>query len=115
MPPHIESYSFGKVTIDGAAYDSDVIVCPDGVRPNWWRKEGHGLHPEDLSAVVDAGVDVLVIGCGSYGVLKVPETTREWLEGKGIELVALPTGEACERYNELAPAKKVAAGLHLTC
>jgi len=115
MPPHIDSYSFGSVTIDGTSYDSDLIVCPDGVRPDWWRKEGHGLCPEDLSAVIEVGVELLIVGCGAYGVLKVPETTREWLEGKGIELVALPTGEACERYNELAAGRKVAAGLHLTC
>ena len=115
MPPHIDSYRFGTVTIDGERYDRDVIVCPEGVRPDWWRKEGHGLSPEDLSAVVEAGAELLVVGCGAHGLLEVPEATRAWLEGKGIELVALPTAEACERYNGLAPGRKVAAGLHLTC
>lgn len=133
--PHIDSYSFGKITIDGETYDRDVIIRPDGVRASWWRKEGHSLHPEDLASVVtslaparggasadggasahhDLDPEVIVIGCGAYGVMKIPEPTRKWLSERGIELVALPTPAACERYNELSAETRVVAGLHLTC
>ena len=115
MPPHIDSYSFGKITIDGEAYSRDVIVRPDGVTPDWWRRDGHNLVPEDLADALEQTPEVLVVGCGAHGVLKVPDRTREWLASKGIELVELTTPEACDRYNEFAPAKKVVAGLHLTC
>lgn len=116
-PPRIDSYDFGRITIDGETYSRDVIVSPDGVRPEWWRKEGHSLHPEDLSSVLDPPPQVLVIGCGASGLLSVPDETRRWLTEKGIELVDLPTRAACGRYNELSSeaGARVVAGLHLTC
>ncbi len=113
--PNIESYEFGRVEIDGKAYTADVIVTPDGVIAGWWRKEGHSLNPEDLESVLSPEIEAVIVGCGAYGALKVPENTRQWLAQKGIELIALPTEAACERYNEIARSGRVIAGLHLTC
>jgi hypothetical protein len=113
--PHIDSYSFGRIVIDGRTYTRDVMVTPSGVIPEWWRKEGHSLAPEDLAEVVRAAPEVFVMGCGAHGVLKVPEGTRRWLAEMGMDLVELPTPGAVERYNRLTPEKKVVAGLHLTC
>ncbi|TET38897.1 MAG: hypothetical protein E3J72_01875 [Planctomycetota bacterium] len=113
--PRIDSYEFGRITIDRKTYTSDVIITPEGVAANWWRKEGHSLHPEDLNAVTAVKPEVLIVGCGASGILKVPDKTRQWISEKGIELIDLPTREACDRYNELSESKNVAAGLHLTC
>lgn len=33
----IEDYEFGRITIDGATYTSDVIIRPEGVDDSWWR------------------------------------------------------------------------------
>lgn len=115
MAPRIDSYEFGRIKIDGMDYTRDLIICPDGIRENWWRKDGHGLHPEDLARVMDIAPDTIIIGCGDNGVLKVPEETESWIEEKGMELIALPTRAACDRYNELSGKGKVVAGLHLTC
>jgi hypothetical protein len=115
-PPRIESYRFGNITIDGTTYTRDVIIRPEGVLADWWRKEGHSLHPDDLEGALDPRPDVLVIGCGASGALKVPDETRRWITQQGIELVELPTGAAWWRYNELAMSgSRVVAGLHLTC
>jgi hypothetical protein len=38
----------------------------------------------------------------------------EQLRNRGIEVEALPTGEAVERYRALDP-RRTAAALHLTC
>jgi len=113
--PCIDLYSFGKITIDGKKYTKDVIILPDGVRPDWWRKNGHSLHPDDLKDVVTQIPEIFIMGCGAYGVLKVPDATREWIAQKGIEFESYSTKEACERYNELCLSRRVAAGLHLTC
>ena len=113
--PAIESCDFGRIVIDGKSYSADVIITPGGVKADWWRREGHSLCPEDLESVLGPDIEVVIIGCGAHGALRVPEDTRKWLEGQGIKLVALPTREACDRYNELAGSGKVIAGLHLTC
>jgi len=112
----IDDYAFGRITIDGMTYTSDVIIYPDHVDPSWWRLTGHRLQPEDLSDVFAAEPEVLVVGQGNPGLMRVPEATRRAAAERGIELVVCKTDEACRRYNELAAqGRKVVAALHLTC
>jgi hypothetical protein len=113
--PQIESYRFGHIVIDGQSYTGDVIVLSDRIIPNWWRREGHALYPEDLDAVFEAAPDVLVVGQGKPGRLRVHAETERALQAAGIELIALPTEKACQTYNELRRQQAVAAALHLTC
>ena len=118
----IDDYSFGRITIDGSTYTADVIIysCgsvgPDRVDSSWWRLEGHKLQPDDLTDVFTAQPEVLVVGQGNPGLMRVAEATREAVVELGIELVVCKTKEACQRYNELATqGKTVVAALHLTC
>lgn len=111
----IENYRFGSITIDGATYREDLIICPDRIVTNWQRREGHSLVPEDLREVLEPKPDVLIIGRGAYGALKIPESTRAWLAERNIQLIDLVTLKACDRYRELADKGGVIAGLHLTC
>jgi hypothetical protein len=113
--PVIESYQFGEIVIDGATYQNDVIILPDGVKPEWWRDKGHVLQPQDLDAVLDANPEVLVVGQGASGRMRVTRETRKSLDGAGIELIAAPTPDAIETYNQMRGDRNVAAALHLTC
>ena len=113
---HIDSYQFGEIVIDGVTYNSDVIILGDSVQSNWWRKQGHSLSTEDLKTVIAAKPSVLVIGCGASGLMKVPGETRQVLQENDIQLQALDTDKAIQRFNELSQAGvNVAAALHLTC
>ncbi len=112
---HIESYSFGKIIVDGKTHTSDLIILPGVVRPGWWRKEGHRLDKNDLNEIIEAAPDVLVIGTGNVGLMEVPQETLDYLAAHGIHTVVERTAAACQRYNELAEQEQVAAALHLTC
>jgi len=113
---HIDSYQFGKIVIDGTVYNSDCILIDDSVQPNWWRKQGHLLTPEDLQPVIAAKPSILVVGCGASGMMKVSEDIEQVLQEHGIELFKANTYKAVERFNELAgKGENVAAALHLTC
>ena len=112
--------------MDGKEYRRDVIIYPEPAGPNrasaaarvdgsWWRKEGHRLDKADLDAVVKARPEVLVVGTGYNGCMKVPAETLEFLKNVGIEVYAEPTEKACQKYNELKDVRKVVAALHLTC
>jgi len=115
MSPVIEHYRFGTITVNGQRHTRDLIILPERIVAGWWRKEGHALHPDDLTAVFEAAPEVLVVGTGAYGMMHVPEETRRALETASIRLVAAPTAEAVETYNELRKQARVAAALHLTC
>jgi hypothetical protein len=110
----LEDYSFGRVTVDGSEQTRDLIVLPDRVVTNWWRREGHSLGIEDLDEVLDALPERLILGVGAYGRLHPdPEVIIE-LERRGVAVECLRTDEAVRRYGEL-DERRTAAALHLTC
>jgi len=111
----IESYDFGKITINGKRYTTDVIIFPDHVHDSWWRNQGHLLSIEDLREVAQAKPEVLIIGTGYNGYMKVPNEVLGHFTSRSIEVIAEKTGEACKTYNRLASTKRVVAAFHLTC
>ncbi len=111
----IDSYSFGRIVINGEIYTSDVVIYGDRVDSAWWRREGHRLHPDDLADVLKACPEILVIGTGYAGVMTVPKETREHIRSKGIDVEVERTGKAVDRFNVLQAKKHVIAALHITC
>ena len=112
----IEGYSFGSMTVEGKGYDSDLVIFPEKVISNWWRREGHTLLMEDLEEVIEYKPEVLVVGRGASGVMTIPESTQKALKEKNIELVEGTTGEVYKVFNEyLSQGKRVVGAFHLTC
>jgi len=112
----IEKYDFGRIKVSGKTYFRDIIIFPNEILPNWWRKEGHNLCMEDLEEIIKRKPDILVIGNGYSGVMRVPRDVVEELEKMGIRVIVKNTREAVKEYNRLAQeGKNVAAALHLTC
>ncbi|MBS3790545.1 MAG: hypothetical protein KGY66_06485 [Candidatus Thermoplasmatota archaeon] len=109
----IEDYSFGKIVIKGELYSDDVILLGKKVIDGWWRKRGHRVAKGDLTKIIEYDPDVLIIGTGNSGRMKVPSELPKKLE---FEVESYPTGKACDRYNKLLQSdKKIAGGFHLTC
>ena len=112
----IDSYSFGRVVIDGQTYTNDVVILRDRGVNNRWRKEGHHLDLEDLHTVFTENPEILVIDTGRWGLMKIPVETQEHIASMDLELVAQRTKEACETYNRLKKSSRdVVAALHFTC
>jgi hypothetical protein len=112
---HIERYDFGQIIIDGVAYRQDLLIWPGRIKKDWWRKEGHLLQVDDVAEALAAGIEVLVVGKGQPGRMEVDQTLAAYLKEKGIDLVAVPTAEACRMINALGGKRRLAAALHLTC
>ena len=113
----IESYSFGKMTINGQEYRKDLIILPDGmVLSPWWRKAGHRLELSDLQAVFDSGAKILVIGTGKPGLMRPHSTLTSDLQERGVEAMVMSSKRAAQKFNELiTTSNDVAACFHLTC
>ncbi len=111
----VDSYQFGQIVISGKKYISDVIIFPDRVKDSWWRKTGHQLCLDDIAEVLTENPEVLVVGTGASGLVKVLPEVKQSLEAQGIKLIAEPTSEACNIYNQLCYSQKVVAALHITC
>jgi hypothetical protein len=110
----LDEYSFGRIVVDGEEHTRDLIVLPDRVVRDWWRREGHSLAMEDLEEVEDELPERLIVGCGAHGQLRPHPAVLEALRERGVDVEALDTAEAVRRYRESDP-RRTAAALHLTC
>ncbi len=113
----IESYRFGRIVIGGVAYTRDLILLQGTVHSPWWRAAGgHLFALEDLALVVAARPEIVLLGCGYFGLVTVAEEVFSHFQAAGSRVVADRTGRVVEEYNRLATAgHDVAACLHLTC
>jgi len=111
----IEAYEFGKMIYGGQTYTSDLIIYPDRVDSSWWRLKGHLLQIADLEDILKEEPDILIIGTGAMGIMKVPKELKKQLEEKNIELYAQRTGKAVEVFNSADTSKTVIGAFHLTC
>jgi hypothetical protein len=112
---NIDSYSFGKMVIDGQSYRSDLIIYPERIDSSWWRKEGHLLRREDLTDIIAANPEVLIIGTGYMGAMKVPEELRKQLMSMKIELHVENSRQGAKVFNAIHAEKRTIAAFHLTC
>lgn len=111
----IESYDFGRMVVDGKTYSSDVVIYPDLINSSWWRKSGHRLCLEDLDNVFKENPEILVIGTGFMGLMKVEEEVKQYVKKKGISLYTKKTKNAVQIFNDLSSQKKTIGAFHLTC
>jgi hypothetical protein len=109
----IDSYDFGRIIIDGRKFASDVVIFQDRINGNWWRKQGHLLSVDDVKEIVDTKPEVLVVGTGYSGFMKIHPQTEKYLRSIGIELIAAKTEKACKIYNDLSKSRRAVAAFHL--
>ena len=111
----IEKYQFGKIMVSGSRFNTDLIIFPDHIQDNWRRREGHLLKITDLESVINYHPDVLIIGTGMYGLMKIDRDLIQLLKDFNIKRIIIEkTKKACLYYNNETLQKKVAA-LHLNC
>jgi hypothetical protein len=110
----IDRFTFGTITVDGQPYNSDIKIIHGSVVPDWWRGSGHSVDVADVSDILQNRPDVVVIGKGDPGYMKVADSLREYAGKNGIELIE----ENTPKYY-VQPAfkagKRVAAGFHVGC
>ena len=109
----IGSYSFGRIVIDGKPYSDDVILLDREVRSGWWRDRGHVVRKSDLFDVIEFEPDLLIIGTGNSGNMRVPRDLPDELDFRVDSYI---TEKECKVYNKkLGKDIKLAGAFHLTC
>jgi len=101
--------------IDGKIYTSDLIIYPGRIDPSWWRKTGHRLSLEDLHGILEEEFEVLVVGTGYWGMMKVDKEVIGHADAAHFDLIIEKTAKAVERFNNLFYRKKTIGVFHLTC
>ena len=118
---HIDSTTFGSITIDGKKFHQvliigDKIIERDAQKLNTLFNTTHFIGDWEIELLLKEKPDVIIIGNGQSGVLKVTEQVKKNLTSKGINLEIFLTRKAIEKYNLLrSSGKKVNALFHTTC
>jgi len=107
------------VELGGVRYEHDVVVDRGAVsRRNKAASKPlrgqYGHTPLSLAEGIPWDGRQLIVGTGADGALPILEEVREEARRRGVELVALPTPEACRLLSK-SRAKEVVAILHVTC
>jgi len=111
--------SFGHIEIDGERFDHDVVVERGRVRrrkkgPSKEYRAEYGHTPLSTAEKIPWTGQRLIVGTGATGELPVMPEVYEEAGRRGVELVELPTAQACELL-EASDSDQVAAILHVTC
>lgn len=112
--PRIDSAFFGSLLIDGRKYNNDVIVFWNGdVRD---RPSSHEFTGAELKGILMSEPEVVVIGTGHSGMLKVAHDAEVTARLEGVNFIVKKTTDAIQEYNKFARlGKHVVAVLHSTC
>ena len=110
---------FGTIVMEGVRYDHDVVLEDGSLRP---RHKGpsrrfrsqFGHTPLSGDEDIPWSKTWLIIGTGHSGRLPIMSEVRDRAEEHGVELVTMPTADACALLRTLNPAD-VNAILHVTC
>jgi hypothetical protein len=110
---------FGEIEVEGERYAHDVVI--DRGRVSKRRKKAskpfrdrYGHTPLTTAEEIPWSSSRLVVGTGAAGSLPIADDVRTEAARRGVELVVLPTAEACRLLADV-DADDVAAVLHVTC
>jgi glucokinase len=116
--PVVAQASQGEVTVNQKTYARDIFITADGqVKKRSIDKtvemygDARTVGPKELEKVCKGGPEVLFIGTGRSGQLRLTEESERYLSQRSIASEKLPTPDAVVAYNK-SKARK-AALLHV--
>jgi hypothetical protein len=114
--------AFGLIEIDGERFDHDVVVERGQVgrrnkKASKPLRDRYGHTPLSLLEPIPWDCRRLIVGTGAEGALPIDDAVFAEARRRSVELVALPTDEACELLStaDAAELADTAAILHVTC
>ena len=111
--------AFGEIEIDGERYEHDVVIEAGKVSKRAKKasksfRSEYGHTPLSVEEEIPWSGKQLIVGTGMYGSLPIMPEVHEEARQRGIEIVALPTEDACHLLRKLK-RKDTYAILHITC
>ncbi|MFA8434303.1 MAG: MTH938/NDUFAF3 family protein [Marinifilaceae bacterium] len=120
MKPHINSTSFGYITIEGETYDHDVVINSIGDITKRKKKlskrvygTSHCISEEELQYVMEEGVVHLIIGAGQYDTVELSEPAKQIVKAHQLQAHISATPTAIQLWNSFQ--EKVVGLFHVTC
>ncbi|MEJ2545870.1 MAG: Mth938-like domain-containing protein [Calditrichaceae bacterium] len=120
MKPSIDATSFGSITVSGEQYEKDIMIHLNGEVTKRKKKlskatygTSHIVSLDEAEYIYEKGAELLIIGSGQYGALKLSNEASEFFRQKGFTVKLLPTPQAMAAWNSAKGS--VIAMFHITC
>jgi len=106
----VTAYGDDYVAVNGERHRSSMVLLPDRVL-DWEPESFEALAPEHFAALLELGVEIVLLGTGPKQRFPHPRLTAA-LSRAGIGVEVMDLQAACRTYNILvAEERKVAAAL----
>jgi hypothetical protein len=111
--------SFGILDVDGRRFERDVVIDRGRIarrdkKASKPLRDRYGHTPLSLLEPIPWSCRRLIVGTGAEGALPIVPDVLAEARRRGVELVAVPTDEACVLLADADPATTNAI-LHVTC
>jgi hypothetical protein len=117
---HIDRSEFGSITIDGKTYAHDVLIRLSGKVRKRKKKlskreygTSHILSKAEAKAVFEQGCDLLIVGSGQEGNVRLSKEAAAYFDKKGCKVLLQPTQQAIRSFNR--SGERTIALMHVTC
>jgi len=112
----INSTKFGSIMVGNKKYDNDVFVSYRDTVKEGETNSRHLISKKELDLLLADKPDVIVLGTGQEGCMKISPDSSELAKNRGIEIVESKTPDAIKKFNHLyASGRKVVGYMHVTC
>jgi len=119
--PHIDSTKFGEIVIDGKKY-GQILIIGGAVFERDEKKlrklfgTTHQIGNWEIEALLQESPEIVIIGTGQEGVLKVENDFFEQMKKAEVEVITALTPKAIDIYNKKAEeGKRINSLIHTTC
>lgn len=120
MKPKIEHTEFGSITVDGEAFDHDIVIRLNGEvikRKKKLSKQIYGtshiVSLDEAEFIFEKGINHLVIGSGQSGILRLSDEAQAFFDDKNVKVALFATPKAIQFWNEIN--HPVVGLFHVTC
>jgi len=117
----IGKFKWGKIVVGDKEYH-DILASGGKIEAREYEKlkklfgTGHKIGNWEVENLFSNDPEVIIIGTGWVGALKVPPIIEKEAEHRGIELKLLKSPRAVKEFNRLiTEGKRVNALIHSTC
>ena len=110
---------FGLIEIDGRRFDHDVVLEAGHVhrrkkKPSKAFRDRYGHTPLSVDEEIPWSAPRLIVGTGVSAQLPIMPELYQEAQRRGVDVVAVPTEEACRLLSGVGP-REAAAVIHVTC
>jgi hypothetical protein len=118
--PQISATSFGSITVDGEAFDHDIVIQLDGQVRKRHKKlskavfgTSHVISLAEAEDIFEKGAKGLIIGTGQSGMVRLSDEAADYFRCMDCKYDMLPTPQAIHVWNEADG--EIIAMFHITC